>query len=314
MNAAMKHQPRHPSRSPRRSPVRRPLQRNANSLQDEVARGETVSATRGKRNHQLVNQAGNHKHHEARGSRPNMPAKRKKHKFVGELAEAQIPAFSPELAQRAGQHGSRHDRRGRHSPGLPEQRIELETAKVQQENETKHSYPTLDQIPRRGNVTSHPPDEHDAQPGFQRSLNPLVRVRFGWRVARVQKRFGVHSGPGKQIRHRAPRWMRNRRLRPYPCGPLQPEENRCREQPHENPCRHAGPRKNHCRGDEKKWGPRNPRRWFSSVSLGTFAQARSRVQWHFALLRSLIYSRRLEGTIVLLGFSASVVGGAADSS
>src|ERR1700678_528769 len=90
--------PTNASAQAERSACRRSLNQHAQTLQDEISSWQAVSSPRGNGNHRFMDEARNQEHQQRSGPNANQGVKRPKHKFVGKLAETQIPAFSPKLA------------------------------------------------------------------------------------------------------------------------------------------------------------------------------------------------------------------------
>ena len=76
-----------------------------------------------------------------------------------QLAEAQVPPASPEIAQGRGGKRRLHDRARIHSGGPPQKRQNVERAKVQDQNNSQHGYPTRKEFATRRNATRDAPEQ-----------------------------------------------------------------------------------------------------------------------------------------------------------
>src|SRR5258706_7249777 len=98
---------------------------------------------------------------------------------MSKLTEAEVPAFSPEFAERSRTHRSTHDRLCIDRESLPAESNHLKTAEVKKQDETHHTHPAPDERLRAGNGSGHSPKQGRTYGGCKNGPKPVALSRRG---------------------------------------------------------------------------------------------------------------------------------------
>src|SRR5437762_8766338 len=112
----------------------RAFARDSQSLEHEIAGGQSVTTVGGNGNHQFMNQARHEKNQQRGPSAPENRSQRPEREFGRELVKRRVPASPPEFRERAREQRIAHDRHLIHAGTPPAKRQQMKRAEVQHEN------------------------------------------------------------------------------------------------------------------------------------------------------------------------------------
>src|SRR6195256_6155238 len=125
------------------------------------------------------------------------------------LAETQIPTLSPKLPKRRGAEGRRHDGFSIDANALPEERDDLESAELKEQDESQHCGPPAQKGFSLRNGSRHHPEQNRAEDRFDDRPQPSSGRWRRYALACIQERLCIHSRPSQKIGYRAPCCMSN---------------------------------------------------------------------------------------------------------
>src|SRR5260370_29100269 len=114
------------------------------------------------------------------------------------LAETQIPTVAPKLPKGWGEEGRRHDGFSIDANALPEERDDLESAEVKEQDESQHCGPPAQKGFCLRNGSRHDPEQNRAEDRFDDRPQPTSWHCCRYRLTPIQESRGIASRPTQQ--------------------------------------------------------------------------------------------------------------------
>jgi len=117
---------------------------DADSLQQEICRWQTVTCSGRSRNHQVMQQARGHERTQRPYCRSKAPLQWLKHPGMRQRVEAHVPTFAPEFAKRSRGERPLHDGLHVDSGSLPGKGDQMERSEMKHQNQSDHACPATE--------------------------------------------------------------------------------------------------------------------------------------------------------------------------